>query len=110
MLQGTDAAPELPLEIFLTHFSEFRVRAFVCKFLRKDAMIQKIEFRCRAVSYVRRVERVKQNIAISINMLVTALDCPRNSPKSALGHGLEPPGNRGKHDAVHHDRELPILD
>jgi hypothetical protein len=57
------------------------------------------------IVYVRDVEEVEQNIPISINPPVRAFDCPLSFLKLALEDDLEPPGNRGKHAALDHDRE-----
>jgi chorismate mutase len=59
--------------------------------------------------YARDIAERQHNIPISINALVKAFDFRRNSVQSALAHGLEPPGERGKHPALDADREQQIL-
>jgi hypothetical protein len=51
----------------------------------------------------------EHNIPISIDALARAFDCPRSSVQAALAHGLKPPGERGKHPALHADHEQQIL-
>jgi hypothetical protein len=57
-----------------------------------------------------KIAESEHNIPISINALVREFDCPRSSVQSALAHGLEPPGERGKHPALVAGREQQILD
>jgi hypothetical protein len=38
------------------------------------------------------------------------IECPRSRVKSALEHGLDPQGHRGKQTALEQDREQQILD
>jgi hypothetical protein len=70
--------------------------------------LQQCQFRCQQIFQVRDMAEREQNIPISINALVRAFDCPRSSVQSALPHGLEPPGERGKHPAldVHHEQQI----
>jgi hypothetical protein len=63
-----------------------------------------------AIVYARNIAEREHNVPISINALVRAFDFPRSSVQSALPHGLEPPGERGKHPALDADREQQILD
>jgi hypothetical protein len=71
---------------------------------------QQFQFRCQQIVYVRDIVEREHNIPISINALVRAFDCPRSSVQSALAHGLDPPGERGKHPALEADREQQIRD
>jgi hypothetical protein len=52
----------------------------------------------------------RYNILVSINALMRAFACPRFRVQAALAHGLDEPGQRGKHMALDHDREQQILD
>jgi hypothetical protein len=47
----------------------------------------------------------RYDIPTSINGLARAFDYPRESVNSALAHGLDEPGHRGKHAAIDGDRE-----
>jgi hypothetical protein len=47
---------------------------------------------------------------VSINALTREFDCPRFPVQTALRHGLDELGQRGKHVAFNHDREQHILD
>jgi hypothetical protein len=60
--------------------------------------------------HVRDIAEREHNIPISINVLARTFDCPRSSVQSTLAHGLEQPGERGKHPALDADREQQILD
>jgi hypothetical protein len=71
---------------------------------------QQFQFRCQQRVYGPDIAEREHNIPISINAPERAFDCPRSSVQSALAHGLEPPGERGKHPAVDVDREQQILD
>jgi transposase len=82
----------------------------LCQIFRKDTIFQQFQFRCQHIFSVRDIAEREHNVRISINGLVKALDCPRNSVQSALTYGLEPPGERGKHPALDADREQQILD
>jgi hypothetical protein len=53
---------------------------------------------------------MEPQIPISINALVRAFNFPRGSRESALGHGLEPPGEQGKDTAIRHHRGQKLLD
>jgi transposase len=70
---------------------------------------QQFQFRCRQIVSVRDIAEREQNIPISIHGLARAFGCPRSSMQSALAHGLEPPGERGKHPALDRDHEQQIL-
>jgi hypothetical protein len=59
---------------------------------------------------VHNISEEQFHLPISINTLTKAFECPRIRVTSALESDLEPPGNRGKHPAFDHDRELQILD
>jgi hypothetical protein len=72
--------------------------------------LRQLQFRCQQIFYVRDIAEREHNIPISINVLARVFDCPRSSVQSALPHGLEPPGERGKHPALDADREQQILD
>jgi hypothetical protein len=82
----------------------------LCQIFRKDTTFQQFQFRCQQLSYVRDIAEREHNIPISINALARAFERPRSSVQSALAHGLEPPGERGKHPALEADREQQILD
>jgi hypothetical protein len=71
---------------------------------------QQFQFRCQQIFYVRDIAQREHNIPISINALARTFDCPRSSVQSAFAHGLEPPRERGKHPALHADREQQIFD
>jgi hypothetical protein len=62
------------------------------------------------MAYLRDIAEIKQNIPISIKMLVRVFDFPGKLLKSALEHGVKPPGNRGKHAALDQDHEKQIFD
>jgi hypothetical protein len=62
------------------------------------------------IAYVRDVAEREHQIPISINALASAFNCPRSSVRSALAHGLELPGEQGKHTALDQYREQQILD
>jgi hypothetical protein len=72
---------------------------------RKDTTFQQIQFRCQQIGDGRDISEREHNIPISINALARAFDCPRSYVQLALAHGLEPPGERGKHTALDADRE-----
>jgi hypothetical protein len=110
MSAETAAAPALPLQVLLPRLAECFLPKPVCKSLQKDAIFQQIQFRCQQISYVHDIAESQHGISISTNALAKAFDCPRSRVKSALAHGLEPPGHRGKHNALDPDREQQILD
>jgi hypothetical protein len=70
---------------------------------------QQFQFRCQQIVYVGDIAEREHSIPISISALVRAFDCPRSSAQSAFALGLEPPGERGKHPALHADHEQQIL-
>jgi hypothetical protein len=82
----------------------------MCQIFRKDTTFQHFQFRCQQIAHVRVIAGREHQIPISINALARAFNWPRNSVQSALAHGLEPPGERGKHHALDHHREQQILD
>jgi hypothetical protein len=59
---GTTAAPALPLEILLPHLAEFNIPRALGNILRKDAIFQKIEFRCQQIADVRDIAESQPNI------------------------------------------------
>jgi hypothetical protein len=110
MSQGTPAAPALPLEIFLPRRAQFCIPPDLCQIFGTDTIFRQFQFRCRHIFSVRDIQERRHNIPISINALARAFDCPRSSVHLALAHGLESPGERGKHPALDADREQQILD
>jgi hypothetical protein len=56
------------------------------------------------------VARCREKIPVSINALTRAFDCPRFLVQAAVAHGLDEPGQRGKHIAIDQNREQQILD
>jgi hypothetical protein len=74
MSHGTAAAPALPLEIFLARLAEFCTRRTLDNILRKDALFQKIEFRCQQIANVRDIAESQHNIPLSINALTRAFE------------------------------------
>jgi hypothetical protein len=97
MSQATVAAPTLPLDIFLPRLAQFCIPRGLCQIFRRDRTFQQFQFRYQQIFYVRDIAEREHNIPISINALVRAFDCPRSSMQSELAHGLELPGERGKH-------------
>jgi hypothetical protein len=59
---------------------------------------------------VKNIAESRENIPVSINVLTRAFDCPRSGVQAALAHGLQDPGQRGKHIALGQDLEQQILD
>jgi hypothetical protein len=110
MSQGTPAAPALPLEILLSRLAQFCIPRDLCQIFRKGTTSQQFQFRCQQIFYVCDIAEREDKIPISINALVRAFDCPRTSVQSALGDGLEPRGERGKHLGLDADCEQQILD
>jgi hypothetical protein len=110
MSQGTLAAPALPREIMLARLAQFWIPRDLCQIFQKDTIFQQFQFRCEQSCYLRDIAERENNIPISINGLVRTFDCPRKSVQLAFAHGLEPPGERGKHPALGADREQQILD
>jgi hypothetical protein len=110
MSQSTPAAPAIPLDILLPRLEESCIPRHLCQLLRKDPTFQQIQFRCQQIYYVRDIAEGQHQIPISISALARAFDCPRSSVQSALAHGLEPPGERGKHNTLDADLEQQILD
>jgi hypothetical protein len=110
MSQGTAAALALPLEIFLPRLAQFCIPRTLSQIFRKDTTFRQIQFRCQQIAYVRDIAEREPQIPISINALARVLNCPRSPVQSALAHGLELPGERGKHTALDHRREQQILD
>jgi hypothetical protein len=84
----------------------------LCPIFRKDATFQQIQFQCQQRAYVCDIaEREHQiPISVSINALAIAFNSLRSFVQSALAHGLEPRGERGKQTTLHHYREQQILD
>jgi hypothetical protein len=84
----------------------------LCQIFRKDAIFQQIQFRCQETACIRDIAEREHQIPIpmSINALARAFNCPQSSVQSALAHGLELPGERGKHTALGHRREQQMLD
>jgi hypothetical protein len=74
MLHGTAVAPALPLEILLPRLAEFCIPRILCNMLRKDAIFQKIEFRCQQIADVRDIGGSQYNIPLSINALAKAFE------------------------------------
>jgi hypothetical protein len=110
MSQGTPAAPALPFEILLPRLAEFCIARDLCQIFRKDATFQQFQFGCQQIFYVPDIAGREHNIAVSINGLVRAFDCPRSSVQWALAHRLEPPREWGKQTALDADREQQIRD
>jgi hypothetical protein len=110
MSERTAAAAAVSLEILLPRLAEFCVPKSLCKFLRKDATFQTIEFRCQQIAYVSDISESQSNTPISINALARAFDCPWSRVKLALEYGLDLPGHRGKHTALDPDHEQQILE
>jgi AraC-like DNA-binding protein len=110
MSQGTPAAPALPLEILLARLAQFCIPRDLYQIFHKDTTFQQFQFRCQQIDYVRDIAEREQNIPIFINALARVFDCSRSSVQSAFAHGLEPPGEPGKHPVLEADREQQILD
>jgi hypothetical protein len=109
MSQETPAPRTLPLEILFLRLAQFCIPRGLCQIFGKDTTFQQFQFRCQQIVYVRDISEREHNIPISINALARGFDCQRSSVQSALAHGLEPPGERGKHPALDADREQQIL-
>jgi hypothetical protein len=90
ILSETAAAP---LEIFLPGLAKLCVPTRGCRFLRQDAIFQKIESRCPLIASVRDITEVRQNIRISINEVMRAFNFLSDSLKSMLKHDPELPEN-----------------
>jgi hypothetical protein len=59
---------------------------------------------------VRDIAESRYNVSVSINDLAKAVHYPRCRVKAALEHGMDLPGQRGKHIALNDDRERQISD
>jgi hypothetical protein len=110
MSQGTPGALALPLEVLSPRLAQFYIPRDLCQIFRKDRTFQQFQFQCQHICFTRDIPEREHNIPISINGLVKAFDCSRSSVQSALVHGLELPGERGKHPALDADREQQTLD
>jgi hypothetical protein len=110
MSQGTVAAPALLLEILLSRLAELCIPRTLCQILRKDAIFQEIEFQSQQIACARDIAEGERDIPILINALARAFEYPRSRVQSALVHGLESPGQRGKNMAVDQDRAQQLLD
>jgi hypothetical protein len=62
------------------------------------------------MAFMTRMTELCYNIPVSINALTRASDCPRSRVRAALPHGLDEPGQRGKHVALDQDREQQMFD
>jgi hypothetical protein len=78
--------------------------------LPKDAIFEKRKFPYQQTTYVCDIEELQHNLPVSINALAKPFERPRSRVKSALGHGMNSPGHRGKHTALEQDHEQQILD
>jgi hypothetical protein len=52
----------------------------------------------------------RYKIPVFINARTRAFDCPRCCVQAALAHGLDEPGQQGKHIGLDQDRKQQILD
>jgi hypothetical protein len=59
---------------------------------------------------VKDIAESRYNIPVCINALTRAFDFPRSRTQAARAHGMDEPGQRGKHIAIDQDREQQILD
>jgi hypothetical protein len=56
------------------------------------------------------IAEVRDDIPVSIHALTRAFDCPRSLVQASHAHGLDDPGQRGKHIALDQDCGEQILD
>jgi hypothetical protein len=88
------AAPALSLDIILPSLELFCFPGKVCKFLRGDPDLGRLEFRSDQIAYVKDIAELRYNIPVTINVLRMAFDCPRSHVQVALEHWLDDPGQR----------------
>jgi hypothetical protein len=110
MSEEPDAAPAFPIDLIIPRTEQFCFPGKVCKFLRGDPDFRQLGFRCHQIAYVKDIAQSRDNIPVTINALTRAFDCPRSRVQVALAHGLDEPGQRGKHAALDSHREQKILD
>jgi hypothetical protein len=111
MPQETAAAIALPLDILFSRLSEFCIPRTLCQILRKDASLQEIEFRCEQIACVRNIAEEERHMPILINALArTEYSSVHEVVQSTFVHGLESPGEQGKHTALDRTREQQMLD
>jgi hypothetical protein len=110
MSPGTAAARALSLDIPLARLAGFCIPRTLCQIFRKEATVQKVEFQCRQIVYIRDIAEGKHQIPISINVLARAFNCPRSRVQPALAHGLEMAEERARQLVLHQAREQQILD
>jgi hypothetical protein len=73
---GMTIEPALPVEVLLSHLTEFCIPRFACNSIQKDQIFQKIELRCEQIANACDVAELPQNISISINALVREFEWP----------------------------------
>jgi hypothetical protein len=110
MSEERAAAPPLPIDLILPRFEQFCFSGKVCEFFRGDPDFRRLEFRCHQIIYVNDIAESRYNITVTINALTRALDCSRSRVHTATAHGLDEPGQRGKHTPLGQDLEQQILD
>jgi hypothetical protein len=90
MSQAMMLAPLRPLEVLLSHLAQFGIQKPVCKFLRKEAIFQEVEFQYQAIASGRDIAETTENIPILIKALARLFENPPNGVKVALEDSLEP--------------------
>jgi hypothetical protein len=108
-VRGNSRCASARLENILPRLEIFCLRDQVWRFLRGGSDFRRLESRCHQIAFVRDIAEWRYNISRSTNALAKAFDCPRFRVKSALQHGMDPPGQRGKHTALDDDRERQII-
>jgi hypothetical protein len=106
----TTARPAIPLDIILPRLELLCFSGQVCKFFEGDPNCRRLECRCQQIAFVKDIAESRDNIPVSINALMRAFDCPPSRVQAALAHGVDDPGQWGKHIAIDQDCEQHILD
>jgi hypothetical protein len=102
------AEPTIPGQIYLACIIKSCIPTFASRFLRQDAVFQKIQFQRQQIAYVHDIAELKHNIPILINAPMITFDCPRNLLRLAFENGLHLAGNRKKHTVLDRDSEQQI--
>jgi hypothetical protein len=104
------AAPAFPLDIIWRRLELICFSGQVRIFLQGDVNFRQLEFLYDHIAFVKDIAESRYSIPVSINALTRAFACSRYRVQAALAHGLDQPGQRGKHIALDQEREQQILD
>jgi hypothetical protein len=110
MSGDTDGTPAIPFDIILASLKLFCLSGQGCKSLRGDRSFPCLEFWCQDIAFENDIAESRYNILASMNAITKTFGCQQSCVQAVLAHGLDRPGQRGKHIALDQDHEQQIRD